>query len=73
MQGFFRPSISPWGDLVLFIRKSDGFLRMCINDRQLNKVTIRNKYPLQRIDDLFDQHEWDSYFSKIDIIEVITN
>ncbi|XP_060185837.1 uncharacterized protein LOC132615291 [Lycium barbarum] len=54
-KGFIRPSSSPWGAPVLFIRKKDGFLRMCIDYRQLNKVTIKNKYPLPRIDDLFDQ------------------
>ena len=53
--GFIRPSISPWGAPVLFVKKKDGTWRLCINYRQLNKVTIRNKYPLPRIDDLFDQ------------------
>ncbi|XP_070035048.1 uncharacterized protein [Nicotiana tomentosiformis] len=54
-KGFIRPSSSPWGAPVLFVRKKDGSLRMCIDYRQLNKVTIKNKYPLPRIDDLFDQ------------------
>ena len=54
-KGFNKPSISPWGALVLFVRKKDGSLRMCIDYRQLNKVTIKNKYPIPRIDDLFDQ------------------
>ena len=53
-KGFIRPSSSPWGAPVLFVRKKDGSLRMCIDYRQLNKVTIKNKYPLPRIDDLFD-------------------
>ena len=53
--GFTRPSISPWGVPVLFVKKKDGTWRLCIDYRQLNKVTIRNKYPLPRIDDLFDQ------------------
>ena len=53
--GFIRPSTSPWGASVLFIKKKDGSLRMCIDYRLLNSVTIKNKYPLPRIDDLFDQ------------------
>ena len=53
--GFIRPSISPWGAPVLFVKKKDGTWRLCIDYRQLNKVTIRNKYPLPMIDDLFDQ------------------
>ena len=52
---FIRPSISPWGAPVLFVKKKDGTWRLCIDYRQLNKVTIHNKYPLPRIDDLFDQ------------------
>ena len=51
---FIRPSASPWGAPVLFVKKKDGSFRMCIDYRQLNKVTIKNKYPLPRIDDLFD-------------------
>ncbi|KAH0651615.1 hypothetical protein KY284_031527 [Solanum tuberosum] len=66
-KGFIRTSVSPWGAPVLFLRKKDGSLRMCIDYRQLNKVTIENKYPLSRIDDLFDQLQGASYFSKIDI------
>ncbi|XP_070006582.1 uncharacterized protein [Nicotiana sylvestris] len=54
-KGFIRPSTSPWGSLVLFVRKKDVSLRICIDYRQLNKVTIKNKYPLPRIDDLFNQ------------------
>jgi len=54
-KGYIRPSSSPWGSPVLFIRKKDGSLRMCIDYRTLNEVTIKNKYPLPRIDDLFDQ------------------
>ena len=52
--GFIRPSISPWGASMLFVKKKDGTWRLCIDYRQLNKVTIRNKYPLPRIDELFD-------------------
>ncbi|KAH0633476.1 hypothetical protein KY284_036262 [Solanum tuberosum] len=66
-KGFIQPSISPWGALVLFVRNKDGSLRMCIDYRQLNKVTIKNKYPLPRIDDLFDQLIGASYFSTIDL------
>ena len=64
---FIRPSMSPWGAPVLFVRKKDGSLRMCIDYRQLNKVTIKNKYPLPRIDDLFDQLQSARCFSKIDL------
>ncbi|KAH0670724.1 hypothetical protein KY285_025700 [Solanum tuberosum] len=63
-KGFIRLSISHWGAPVLFIRKKDGSLRMCIDYRQLNKVTIKNRYPLPRIDDLFDQLQGARYFSK---------
>jgi hypothetical protein len=59
--------VSPWGALVLFVRKKDGTLRLCIEFRQLNKVTIKNKYPLPRIDDLFDQLKDANIFSKIDL------
>ena len=52
--GFIRPSTSPWGAPVLFVKKKDGSLRMCIDYRLLNSVTVKNKYPLPRIDDLFD-------------------
>ena len=66
-KGFIRPSHSPWGAPVLFVKKKDGTLRMCIDDRELNKLTIKNKYPLPRIDDLFDQLKGTSNFSKIDL------
>jgi hypothetical protein len=66
-KGYIRPSMSPWGAPVLFVKKKDGTLRLCIDYRQLNKVTIKNKYPLPRIDDLFDQLGGASVFSKIDL------
>lgn len=66
-KGFIRPSHSPWGAPVLFLKKKDGTLRMCIDYRELNNVTIKNKYPLPRIDDLFDQLKGAVVFSKIDL------
>ena len=59
-KGFIQPSISPWGSPVLFVKKKDGSLRMCIDYPQLNKVTTKNKYPLHRIDELFDQLQVES-------------
>jgi hypothetical protein len=64
---FIRPSMSPWGAPVLFVKKKDGSLRLCTDYRELNKVTIKNKYPLPRIDDLFDQLQGARVFSKIDL------
>ena len=66
-QGFIRPSISPWGAPVLFVSKKDGSLRMCIDYRALNQVTVKNGYPLPRIDDIFDQLRSAKFFSKIDL------
>ena len=65
--GFIRPSSSPWGAPVLFVKKKDGSLRLCVDYRELNKVTIKNRYPLPRIDDLFDQLREAQFFSKIDL------
>ncbi|GJV00200.1 putative reverse transcriptase domain-containing protein [Tanacetum coccineum] len=66
-RGFIRPSVSPWGAPVLFVKKKDGSMRLCIDYRELNKITIRNRYPLPRIDDLFDQLQGAKHFSKIDL------
>ncbi|KAL1555324.1 hypothetical protein AAHA92_15780 [Salvia divinorum] len=65
--GFIRPSVSPWGAPVLFVKKKDGTVRMCIDYRELNKLTLKNKYPLPRIDDLFDQLRGAGVFSKMDL------
>ena len=61
-KGFIRPNVSPWGAPVLFVKKKDGTLRLYIDYRQLNKLTVKNKYPLPRIDDLFDQLKGASIF-----------
>nr|GEV59850.1 putative reverse transcriptase domain-containing protein [Tanacetum cinerariifolium] len=66
-KGFIRSSSSPWGAPVLFVKKNDGLFRMCINYRELNKSTIKNRYPLPMIDDLFDQLQGSSVYSKIDL------
>ncbi|GKG33402.1 hypothetical protein Tco_0433561, partial [Tanacetum coccineum] len=66
-KGFIRPSSSPWGDPVLFVKKKDGSFQMCIDYRELNKLTVKNRYPLPRIDDLFDQLQGSSVYSKIDL------
>ena len=64
-KGFTRPSVSPWGAPVLFVKKKDGTIRICIDYTHLKKVKVKNKYPVQRIDDLFDQLLGASLFSKI--------
>ena len=66
-KGFIRPSVSPWGAPVLFVKKKDRSMQMCIDYRELNKLKIKNRYPLPRIDDLFDQLQGASWFSKIDL------
>jgi DNA replication protein DnaC len=66
-KGFIRPSSSPWGAPVIFVKKKDGTQRMCVDYRSLNDATIKNKYPLPRIDDLFDQMRGAKVFSKIDL------
>ncbi|GJS85623.1 putative reverse transcriptase domain-containing protein [Tanacetum coccineum] len=66
-KGFIRPSSSPWGAPVLFVKKNDGSFRMCIDYRELNKLTVKNRYLLPRIDDLFDQLQGSSVYLKIDL------
>nr|GEW68823.1 putative reverse transcriptase domain-containing protein [Tanacetum cinerariifolium] len=66
-KGFIRPSSSPWGAPVLFVKKKDRSFRMCIDYRELNKLTVKNRYPLPRIDNLFDQLQGSSVYSKIDL------
>jgi hypothetical protein len=66
-KGLIRPSASPWGSPVLFVDKRDGTIRLCGDYRKLNDVTIKNKYPLPKIEDLFDQMNGDRVFSKIDL------
>ncbi|GKD16321.1 putative reverse transcriptase domain-containing protein, partial [Tanacetum coccineum] len=66
-KGFILPSSSPWGASVLFVKKKDGSFKMCIDYRELNMLTVKNHYPLLRIDDLFDQLQGSSVYSKIDL------
>ncbi|GKC89601.1 putative reverse transcriptase domain-containing protein, partial [Tanacetum coccineum] len=66
-KGFIRPSSLPWGAPILFVKKKDGSFHMCIDYRELNKLTVKNRYPLPRIDDLFDQLQGLSVYSKIDL------
>ncbi|GJR69247.1 putative reverse transcriptase domain-containing protein [Tanacetum coccineum] len=66
-KGFIRPSSSPWGAPVLFVKKKDGSFQMCIDYHELNRLTVKNRYPLLRIDDLFDQLQGSRVYSKIDL------
>ncbi|GJY19279.1 putative reverse transcriptase domain-containing protein [Tanacetum coccineum] len=66
-RGFIRPSTLPWGAPILFVKKKDRSFRMCIDYRELNKLTVKNRYPLPRINDLFDQLQGSSTYSKIDL------
>ena len=66
-KGYIRPSASPWGSPVLFVKMKDGSMRMCIDYQNLNAVTIKNMYPLPRIDDLLYQLRNAKFFSKIDL------
>jgi len=66
-KGYIRPSVSLWGTSIFFLKKKDGNLRLCINYMQLNKVIIKNRYPLPGIDDLFDQLKEELMFSKINL------
>ena len=63
-KGYICPSVSPWGASILFVKKKDGTLRLCVDFRQSNKVTMRHKYPLPRIDDLFDMLRGERIFLK---------
>jgi hypothetical protein len=66
-KGYIRPSKSPWGAPVLFVKKKDGSLRLCVDYRGLNKLTVKNKFPLPRVDDIFDHLHGAKVFSKIDL------
>jgi hypothetical protein len=66
-KAFIRPSSSPWGTPMIFVLKKDGTRRLCVDYHALNEVTVKNKYPLPRIDDLFDQLHGACVFSKIDL------
>jgi len=65
--GYICPSVSPWGSPIIFIKKNDGTLRLCIDFRQLKNVTINKRYPMSQIDDISDQLNEENIFSKIDL------
>jgi hypothetical protein len=65
--GLIRPSVSPWGTPVIFVKKKDGSLRLCVDYRDLNRAIMKNRYLMPRIDDLFDQMKGAVVFSKIDL------
>jgi hypothetical protein len=65
--GLIRPSVSPWGAPVIFLKKKDGSLQLCIDYRDLNRATVKNRYPMPRIDDLFNHMKEAVVFSKIDL------
>nr|GFB45051.1 putative reverse transcriptase domain-containing protein [Tanacetum cinerariifolium] len=65
--GFIRPSSSPWGASILFVKKKDRSFKMCVDYRELNKLRVRNRYPVPRIDDLFDQLQGSIIYSKIEL------
>jgi hypothetical protein len=66
-KGYIRPTLSPWGAPMLFVKKKDGNIWLCIDYRQLNKMTIKNKYPLPKINDLFDEVGGERVFSELDL------
>lgn len=66
-KGLIKPSVSPWGAPIIFVKNKDGTLHLCIDYWMLNKVTMKNHYPLPRIDELFDQMKGEIVFSKIDV------
>jgi hypothetical protein len=65
--GIIRPSVSPWGASIIFVNRKDGSLRLCIDYRDLNHAIVKNRYPMPRINDLFDHMKGVSVFSKIDL------